>query len=74
MEPPASRAGASTTAVGGGRIQIVDSLGSTRAARPYARVKVLEIVIAALEDALPSVGQEPIQTEAALKTRRSPAV
>jgi polyphosphate kinase 2 (PPK2 family) len=34
--------------------------------KPYARVKVLEIVIAALEDALRSVGQVPVQTEAAL--------
>jgi polyphosphate kinase 2 (PPK2 family) len=34
--------------------------------KPYARVKVLEIVIAALEDALRSVGQEPVQTDAAL--------
>ena len=34
--------------------------------KAYARVKVLEIVIAALEAALRSVGQEPVQTEAAL--------
>jgi polyphosphate kinase 2 (PPK2 family) len=34
--------------------------------KPYARVKVLEVVIAALENALRSVGQEPVQTEAAL--------
>ena len=34
--------------------------------KPYARVKVLETVIAALEDALRSVGQEPVHTEAAL--------
>ena len=34
--------------------------------KAYARVEVLEIVIAALEAALRSVGQEPVQTEAAL--------
>jgi polyphosphate kinase 2 (PPK2 family) len=34
--------------------------------KPYARVKVLEIVIASLENALRSVGQEPVQTEAGL--------
>jgi polyphosphate kinase 2 (PPK2 family) len=34
--------------------------------KPYARVKVLETVIAALEEALRSVGQEPVHTEAAL--------
>jgi polyphosphate kinase 2 (PPK2 family) len=34
--------------------------------KPYARVTVLEIVIAALEDALRSVGQEPVRTKAAL--------
>ena len=34
--------------------------------KPYASVKVLEIVIAALEDALRSVGQEPVQAAAAL--------
>ncbi len=34
--------------------------------KAYALVKVLEIVLAALEDALRFVGQEPVQTEAAL--------
>jgi len=34
--------------------------------KPYARVQVLELVIAALEHALRSVGQEPVKTEAAL--------
>ena len=34
--------------------------------KAYARVEVLEIVIAALEEALRSVGQEPVKTEAAL--------
>jgi polyphosphate kinase 2 (PPK2 family) len=34
--------------------------------KPHARIRVLEIVIVALEDALRSVGQDPIKTEAAL--------
>jgi polyphosphate kinase 2 (PPK2 family) len=34
--------------------------------KPYARVRVLEIVIAAVEQALRSVGQEPIDAEASL--------
>ena len=38
--------------------------------KAQARVKVLEIVIAALEAALRSVGQEPVQTAAALYTAR----
>jgi hypothetical protein len=34
--------------------------------KPYARVAVLETVIAAIEDALRNVGQEPVEIEAAL--------
>jgi polyphosphate kinase 2 (PPK2 family) len=34
--------------------------------KPYARVNVLEIVIATIEDALRVVGQEPIEVEAEL--------
>jgi polyphosphate kinase 2 (PPK2 family) len=34
--------------------------------KPYARVAVLEIVIATIEDALRSVGQEPVHVEAVL--------
>jgi AMP-polyphosphate phosphotransferase len=34
--------------------------------KPYARVKVLEIVIAAIEKALRAVGREPVQIEASL--------
>jgi polyphosphate kinase 2 (PPK2 family) len=34
--------------------------------KPYARVKVLEIVIAAIEDALRALGREPVQIEASL--------
>ena len=42
--------------------------------KAYALVKVFEIVIAALEDALRSVGHEPVQTEAALETLDAPAI
>jgi polyphosphate kinase 2 (PPK2 family) len=34
--------------------------------KPYARVKVLEIVIAAIESALRALGREPVQIEASL--------
>jgi hypothetical protein len=34
--------------------------------KPYARVRVLEIVIEAVENALRAVGQEPVSAEAAL--------
>jgi polyphosphate kinase 2 (PPK2 family) len=34
--------------------------------KPYARVKVLEIVIAAIENALRALGREPVQIEASL--------
>jgi polyphosphate kinase 2 (PPK2 family) len=32
----------------------------------YARVKVLELVIAAIEDALSALGREPVDVEASL--------